>query len=306
MDRIRGYSSPFNLGHKALKGFWEADFIYVTEKIDGSQFSFGVTEDGELHCRSRRQQIVLGAPGMFKAGVDMAMDVAAQGMLYEGWTYRGEYLSKPKHNTMVYDRVPKGNVILFDIDKGDQDYMTPDEIADIAESLDLEAVPILAVFDTKPSLDQIKKLLDIQSVLGGGTIEGVVLKNYNRFGEDKKVLMAKMVSEDFIERHSSSWKKRNPSRKDFIAGLTEGLATEARWMKAVQHLREAGEIEGKPQDIPTVLQEVCRDTETELAVEIQSMLWQHFWPQIRRGLTRGLPEWYKALLAEEAMDDSSE
>ncbi len=303
MDRLRGYSSPFNLGHKALKGFWKADYIYVTEKIDGSQFSFGVTEDGDLHCRSRRQQIDLTNPGMFKAGVDTAQDLAYQGMLNEGWTYRCEYLSKPKHNTMAYERIPRGHLILFDVDKGDQDYMTPDEVSDIAESLDLEAVRVLAAFDTKPLLEQVKKLLDIQSVLGGGTIEGVVLKNYDKFGEDKKVLMAKLVSEDFKERHGSDWKKRNPSRKDFIADLTEGLATDARWMKAVQHLREAGEIEGIPQDIPDLLSEVVEDVENELTVEIQSALWHHFWPQIRRGLTRGLPEWYKALLAEEAMND---
>ena len=301
MDRLRGYSSPFNLGHKALKGFWKADFIYVTEKIDGSQFSFGITDDGDLICRSRRRQIDLAAPGMFKSGVDTAKDMADQGMLNTGWTYRGEYLSKPKHNTMAYERVPRGNIILFDVDRGDQDYVTPYEVIRIAEALDLEAVPVLTAYDTKPKLDQIKALLDNQSILGGGTIEGVVLKNYGMYDEGKKVLMAKMVSEDFIERHSKSWKKRNPTRKDFIADLTEGLATEARWMKAIQHLREEGTIEGIPQDIPDVLHEVVRDVENELAPEIQSALWHHFWPQIRRGLTKGLPEFYKALLAEEAM-----
>jgi hypothetical protein len=285
-----------------LKGFWKADFIYVTEKIDGSQFSFGVTDDGDLICRSRRRQIDLAAPGMFKAGVDTAQDLAAQGMLNTGWTYRGEYLSKPKHNTMVYERVPKGNIILFDVDRGDQDYLTPYEVLDVAEHLDLEAVPVLAAFRAKPDMGDIKGLLGYQSVLGNGTIEGVVLKNYGMYDEGKKVLMAKMVSEDFVERHSKSWKKRNPSRKDFIADLTDGLATEACWTKAVQHCREAGEIEGIPQDIPTVMREICRDTEKEMRVEIQDALWHHFWPQIRRGLTKGLPEFYKALLAEEAME----
>lgn len=301
MDHLRGYSSPFNLGHRALKGFWKGT-IYVTEKVDGSQFSFGFI-DGEFVCRSRRRQIDLEDPGMFKLGVDTALDIWKQGLLNEGWTYRGEFLSKPKHNTMAYDRVPRGNIILFDVDKGDQDYPPPNIMeAAIAVAMDLEAVPLLATYETKPALEDVTALLETESVLGGGKIEGVVLKNYEMYGVDKKVLMAKMVSEDFIERHSSDWKKRNPSRKDYIKTLTEGLATEARWMKAVQHLREAGEIEGVPQDIPDVLHEVVRDVENELGPEIQSALWHHFWPQIRRGLTRGMPEWYKALLAEEAME----
>jgi len=304
VNRLRGYSSPFNLGHKALKGFWHGT-IYATEKIDGSQFSFGLVE-GELVCRSRRHQIDLDDAGMFKLGVATARDLADQVMLVEGATYRGEFLSKPKHNTMVYDRVPRGNIILFDMDKGDQDYITPATVAINAHAMDLEAVPVLAEFDTKPTLEEITALLETESVLGGGKIEGVVLKNYDLFGVDKKVLMAKLVSEDFKERHGSDWKKRNPSRKDFILDLTEGLANEARWMKAVQHLREAGEIEGIPQDIPDIMREIVHDVEQELTVEIQDALWHHFWPQIRRGLTKGAPEWYKRLLAEEAMNDSSE
>ena len=253
MNRLRGYSSPFNLGHKALKGFWQGT-VYVTEKIDGSQFSFGLVE-GELVCRSRRQQIDLDDPGMFKLAVATAQDLVDQAMLVEGAIYRGEFLSKPKHNTMAYDRVPRGNIILFDIDKGDQDYITPETVSVNAQSMDLEAVPGLAIYAIKPDLNEVTALLETESILGGGKIEGVVLKNYELFGADKKALMAKVVSETFREKHTKSWKVRNPSKGDFIKMLTEGFATEARWMKAVQHLREAGEIQGIPQDIPQVMHE---------------------------------------------------
>jgi hypothetical protein len=301
MNHLRAYSSPFNLGHKALKGFWKGT-IYATEKIDGSQFSFGFIA-GEFTCRSRRVLIDLGDPGMFKLAVDTAKDLWHQGLLQEGWSYRGEYLSKPKHNTMVYDRVPRGNIILFDVDRGDQDYVSPAALRDIAANIDLESVPLLDTYFKMPKLEDITALLETESILGGGKIEGIVFKNYELFGQDKKALMAKMVSEDFKERHDKSWKKRNPSRNDFIADLINGLATEARWMKAVQHLREQGEIEGIPQDIPIVMREIVRDVEEDLEVEVRDALYAHFWPQIRRGLTRGAAEWYKALLAEEAMSE---
>lgn len=302
MNRLRGYSSPFNIGHKYLEGFWKGT-IYASEKVDGSQFSFGLVE-GELVCRSRRQQIDLGNPGMFKLAVHTANDLMEQALLQEGWTYRGEYLSKPKHNTMAYDRVPRGNIILFDIDRGDQDYVTPSGVVDIAANIDLESVPLLETYFTKPNLEDVTALLETESVLGGGKIEGVVLKNYSLFGErDKKIVMAKVVSEVFREKHSKSWKVRNPGQGDFVRTLTEGFATEARWMKAVQHLREAGELQGIPQDIPRVMREIVRDVEEDLREEVVDALYAHFWPQIRRGLTKGAAEWYKRLLAEEGMSE---
>lgn len=300
MNRLRGYSSPFSLGHKYLKGFWKGT-IYASEKIDGSQFSFGLVE-GELVCRSRRQQIDLDDAGMFKLALATARDLADQKMLVEGVTYRGEYLSKPKHNTMAYDRVPRGNIILFDIDEGDQDYVLPGLVTASAEAMDIEAVPVLASYELKPELSAVTNLLETESVLGGGKIEGVVLKNYELFGQDKKVLMAKVVSEVFREKHSKSWKVRNPGQKDFVRTLTEGFATEARWMKAVQHLREAGELQDIPQDIPQVMREIVRDVEEDLREEVVDALYAHFWPQIRRGLTKGVAEWYKRLLAEEGME----
>ncbi|KKN44380.1 hypothetical protein LCGC14_0693760 [marine sediment metagenome] len=301
MSKIRSYSSPLNLGHAGLKQFWGDEPVTATEKIDGSQFSFALME-GELACRSRNAQIDLEDPGMFKLGVQTVLDIHQQGLLHEGWVYRGEYLSKPEHNTMAYDRVPRGNIMLFDIDRGDQDYLASWAMLESeANFLDLECVPRLITFNTKPTIAEVTALLDVESVLGGGKIEGLVLKNYSAFGRDGKVLMAKMVSKDFRERHSKGWKERNPGQGDFIVQLTQGLATEARWMKAVQHLREAGELEGVPQDIPLVMREIVRDVEEEHAGEVRDELFAHFWPQIKRGVNRGAAEWYKALLAEESL-----
>ena len=304
MNRIRGYSSPFGIGHKALQDFWEGT-IYITEKIDGSQFSFGLV-DGELVCRSRRVEINQLDPGMFKLGVETVQAAVDFNLLEDGWTYRGEYLSKPKHNTMAYDRVPAGNIILFDIDVGDQDYITSwSEVERQADLLGLECAAFLGVFETKPDMTILNALLNTESALGGGKIEGIVMKNYDLWGIDKKVLMAKLVSQEFIEKHSRSWGGRNPGKKQFIATVIEGLATEARWMKAVQHLREAGTIEGEMQDIPEIMREIGRDVESELAEEIRDALYKHFWHEIKRGLTRGMPIWYKGLLQDEQMLDQA-
>lgn len=299
MNQLRGYSSPFGIGHKALQDFWEGT-IYVSEKIDGSQFSFGLV-DGELVCRSRRVEINQLDPGMFRLGCETAWALSEAGKLQDGWTYRGEFLAKPKHNTMAYERAPAGFIMLFDVDRGDQDYVSPSTLFDIAANIGLESAPMLGTFFGKPAMETLSALLEVESVLGGGKVEGIVMKNYGLFGRDKKTLMAKLVSQEFIEKHSKSWGGRNPGRKQFIATMIEGLATEARWMKAVQHLREAGTIEGEMQDIPEIMCEIQDDVEKETASEIQEALYNHFWPQIKRGLTKGMPIWYKGLLEEEQM-----
>jgi hypothetical protein len=299
---LRGYSSPFNLGHRALAELFDGR-VYIQEKVDGSQFSFGMV-DGELVCRSRGQIIPdLENSGMFLPGVKVVQDLAERGLLSDGWTYRGEYLRKPKHNTLPYDRVPAGHIILFDIDEGDQHYMDPTMLELYADLLGLETVPVFMVADEQPSLEDLKALMTKTSVLGNVKIEGIVIKNYEKYGPDSKVLMGKMVSDDFKERHSKDWKNRNPTSKDFVGKIIEEYATQARWNKAIQHLQESNELNFEPQDIPLVLREVARDVLADEEEEIKQRLFKHFWKQISRGLTKGLPEHYKVWLAERQMSD---
>jgi len=299
MMELRSYSSPFNVGHKALEDFWTGE-VYVQEKIDGSQFSFGI-RDGQLICRSRNQMIE-GDPGMFDLGVGYAQELFTAGKLTEGWTYRGEYLRKPRHNTLRYGRAPQNYIILFDIDKGDQDYILPTYLPEIAAQLGLEAVPLLGVLDARPPLEELKRYLNELSLLGEVKIEGIVLKNYKVYDRGHKVLMAKLVADDFREKHTRSWAKQNPSQTALVDDIIQMFRTEARWTKARQHLREAGLLEGSPRDIPALMREVSEDIFREEKEEIAERLFKYFWKQISRGVTKGLPEWYKETLIEEAFD----
>lgn len=303
MLEIRSYSSPFNLGHRALKELFDG-LVVMQEKIDGSQFSFG-SIDGELFCRSRGQMINQLEPGMFDLGVKTAQDLFNQGFLLDGQVYRGEYLRKPKHNTMVYDRVPRGNIILFDVDLGDQDYLDPVELARVGEILDLEVVPSYTLRGA-PTSEFLETMLQKKSILGNMLVEGYVFKNYDRFDPGSKTLMGKYVSPKFREKHDKDWKTRNPGQKDFINKIIEEYATEARWAKARQHLLEAGKLENEPRDIPLLMKEIGQDILAECGEEIKERLFKHFWKGIQRGLTRGMPEWYKETLMTEMLDDQAE
>ena len=554
-DSWHSYPSIYAMGHKAL-GELLLDPVLVEEKVDGSQFSFGLFPDypinGGFRARSKGAELNLLAPEKMSA---KAVEVFTTSPLHPGWTYRAEYLMKPKHHTMAYDRVPLGHLAIFDINTGHERYLSYERKAEEAARLGLDVVPrIFSGMVTDAG--QFRAWLETISFLGGGLIEGVVVKNYcvtpehktltasldwvpvgdlnvgdelvafsdegvgplrsryyqsskveqasraiaevleiifsdgstlhctenhpllvhpcgktqyvwreagyllgnesvsrfvrpwnridsyeagylaaifdgeghmlhrqrslrsgvveigfsqnpgvvadtvlgylndmgfrwasskpgnssagkyyllggktaamsflgttrpkrflekfsidrlggiksrytetlqiaairsiglkeivelqtssgtyftdglashnSRFGPDKKALMGKFVSERFKEVHKGEWRKENPTSKDIIDQLVKAYRSPARWQKAVQHLREAGRLEGSPRDIGALIKEVPMDIEKECMEEIKELLWAWAWPKVRRGITAGLAEWYKEeLLAEQFSD----
>lgn len=286
---IESYPKIWNLGHPAIREIF-ADSVLLEEKVDGSQFSFGVY-GGEFKCRSKGVQLVIDAPEkMFSKAVETAKALAPQ--LVDGWTYRGEYLRSPKHNALAYDRVPEKHIVLFDITTGPETYLSRAEKAQQAALLGLEVVP--AFFEGKvETLGEFEKLMDRVSFLGGAKIEGVVIKNYSRFGKDGKVLLGKHVSEGFREIHKGEWKKANPSGADIKSILAAKFCTPARWAKAVQHLKERGQLLSDPKDIGPLMKEVHFDIDAECREEIAEALLKWAMPEIKRAAAAGLPEWYK-------------
>lgn len=288
---LHSYSEIYNFGHKCLDGIFDGN-VLIEEKVDGSQISFG-RRNGKLFLRSKGKDQTDATDKLF----ELAKANIEKLTLTEGWTYRGEYLSKPKHNTLCYERVPKHNVIVYDIDMGDQHYLDAFEKAVHCEQIGLEVVPFL--YQGKiTSMDSIKELLTSKSILGGN-IEGVVIKAYDKYAPDKKVLMAKMVREEFKESHNKEWKKSNPSGLDKICEIAVEFCSPARWEKAIQHLRDNGTLVGDVADIGNLIKEIQADIKKECQDEIKEKLWQWAFPHIVRTSTRGFPEWYKAKLIDQ-------
>lgn len=305
MSSWTSYPSVYNLGHRLVKDIFN-DPVVIQEKVDGSQFSFGLfigeaTEEESLRFRSKGATIHPDAPDkMFAAGVEAVKEVEA--LLHPGWTYRGEYLSKPKHNTAHYTRIPTKHIALFDISVGEEEYLDIPSLEQEASRLGFEAVPILHYGKTDGGKEFLERLLQRESFLGGSKIEGIVIKNYSQFGPDKKVLMAKYVSEAFKEAHKIEWKNTSPGKGDVLDTLVLALRTEARWAKAVQHLREQGLLEDSPKDIGLLFKEVPKDIRKEEEEHIKQVLFAWAWPRVQRSSTYGLAEWYKQKLLEKQFE----
>lgn len=295
---LSSYPSVFNLGHKCITELLTVP-VYVQEKIDGSQFSFGVDMDGILHMRSKGAKIFLETVDkLFKDAVDYVVSIKE--LLVPGYTYRGEVLRCPKHNSLAYDRVPKHNIILFDIMTGIEAYIPYEQIVIEASKLDIEVVPLLYT-GILVYIDQLKELLETISILGGQKIEGVVIKpvGYNLFGIDKKPLLGKHVSEAFKEIHQANWKTRNPGATDLISLLTSEYRTPSRWDKAINHLNDAGKLTNTTQDIGPLMKEVSIDVLKECETEIKDKLFKWAWSKLSRSIIAGLPEYYKERLMKQ-------
>lgn len=298
------YPKIFAFGHRAVRDLFTQGVI-IEEKIDGSQFSFGIF-DGEIRVKSKQVEFPVDAPApMFREACETVK--ARAHLLHPGWTYRGEYLQKPKHNTLAYDRIPEGHIIIFDVNDGHESYLDVYSKMVEANRIGLESVDTFGYLAPgEVNLGLLERFLDAESALGGVKIEGIVVKSLSLYGDDKKLLMAKHVSEAFKEKHQGDWKGRNPNRADIVTLLVERYRHENRWEKAVQRLRDAGQLEYSPRDIGALVREAQADIDAECADEIKDALYRHFKDKILRGSIGGLPEWYKGKLLEKQFEEVTE
>jgi hypothetical protein len=296
VEKIHSYSKLYNIGHKAVEDLFNEE-VLIQEKLDGSQISFCKTGD-DIRIRSKGAIIHPEIPEkMFSKGVDWI--VKKKEDLQEDWVYRGEYLRQPKHNVLTYDKIPDQHIAIFDIETEPSHFLSPIDVMHEAIRLGFGWVPFC--WATIKSAEDIKEFLEWDSYLGGTKVEGIAIKNYQRFTIDGKIMMGKYVSEKFKEVHRT--KKYKTHSKDIIETLTDMYKTEARWLKAIHHLRDMGELEDSPRDIGKLLKEVQTDVYNECEDEIKEILFKWAWKGLGRSLTRGLPIWYKEYLLEKQFEE---
>ena len=300
--KISSYSKIYNLGSNELvngpQNLLEG-IVTIEEKIDCSQISFSVDDNGNISVKSKETELDIEKPEkMFGKAVEVIKKLPMK----PNWIYRGEYLQKPKHNALAYDRAPDRSIILYDVEIEPNVFMYYENKVMEAERIGLEVVPLL--YKGKGELVDgpfLKSLLDKTSVLGGAKIEGVVIKNYALRSRDDKVLMGKYVSDGFKEVHRHKFKE-NTSSKDLILTLIETFKSKARWQKAILHLQEKGLLVNDMKDIGLLIKEIHSDVEKECLDDIKEMCWNGIRAQLMKGIVNGFPDYYKEKLIENQTD----
>lgn len=211
---IHSYPILYNLSRGEIKNILQEDVV-VQEKIDGSHFSFKREGDNVIF-RTRFQYLDIDKDGRvrnsdcqhFQLGVNSIL--AIRNDLPNGVTYRGEFLFDFQHNVLAYASVPNGNIILFDIDKGEQCYLPPSAVEAEAKRLGLDAVRTYyqGRLGNKDINSLIKDWLSRIPILGGAFIEGVVIKAYKKIESDGRVFMGKILSKRYLRKRDA---KKSPS-----------------------------------------------------------------------------------------------
>lgn len=291
----------FSIGSKQTERLFQGE-VEVTEKIDGSQICFGKV-DGELFIRSKGAELFVDNPEkMFATAIIEIKERFDYNMLPEGMIIYGEYLKSEKHNVLKYNRVPKNNIMIYGVMTRLGEFTSDHAgLQLIADKTGFEVVPLL--FQGKiNSIEELKANLDRESVLGGAKIEGFVVKNYNEQlligGQVIPILMGKYVSEAFKEIHGNNWKACNTSKGKWDT-YKEQFKSEARYDKAIQYLRDIGQLTQTPKDIGALIKRVQQDIREECGDDIKDFLFREFGEELLRQAVKDLPLYYKEKLLNE-------
>lgn len=285
-------------GDRWVSGLSTSTHTYIAGGLvsHNSQFGLGINEDGELVMRSHHQVISPeNCPDMFRGAVDYVCSLDLNWVSPNTYFYC-EVLCKPKHNTIAYGRVPLNHLVLFDASSPDG-WFDRKHLGEFEMRLGIDLVPEL--YRGFVNVETLRILLSTPSFLGGSIVEGVVVKNYHETvapGGRMQPLFVKLVNEQFKEQNKVDFKDR--TLRGTVEAYVASFQNEARWMKAVQHLRDQGLLQGEPRDIGSLVKEIDRDIKDEEEDNIKDALYKLCIHEILRKAKNGLPEWYKAKLIE--------
>lgn len=295
---MNGYPKIWHVGSPEVRDTLFRSGVEITEKIDGSQIGFGLDSEGGLLIRSKGAFIFKGdtyvrqPDSLFKGAVDYIISIKDR--LHKETWYYGEVLSAPHHNTLTYGRIPRNYVALYGIiTKGfwcdDHAILTQE-----ADKLGFDSVPLIYQ-GLITSVKQFDEFMERESYYGGTKIEGIVIKNYKDAASSaySSQCFAKFVSEKFKEMNGANWSAKTSKIEDFYTSLT----SEARWEKAIQHLRDDGNLTESPKDIGPLIEHILTDFETEQKEYIKEQLYRLHIRQCKQFATKGFPEFYKKRLA---------
>lgn len=300
-ESIPSFPKIFAIGSRNVLDIFDGP-VEITEKLDGSQLGWGKI-NGELILRSKGRIIDQdNVDKMFKVGVEYIKSL----WLPENIAFWGEYLNKPKHNSLKYDRVPRNNIAMFGQMKTDVDetHGFNEELDYHADLLCIDRVPVLFQ-GVVEDVNQLSELLETESYLGGTKIEGMVVKNYNKhveyFGGPIPIMCGKYVSETYKELNQKNWK--GSTNKGGFEIFKESFRTEARWLKAIQYLRDNGDLINDPKDIGSLIKRIQTDIIEECEKDIRNFLWKTYGKTITSHAIKGFPEFYKKYLIEMSFEE---
>lgn len=282
--------------------------FYIQEKVDGSQLSFFKENNDILYYNKETK--VDKTKKDFNASTTMLITLID--ILNENYIYHGESICRIKHNVNNYKRTPSKFFIMFDIyDKVAKRYLDLKLFIEECNRIGLEYVQLLYCNDN-PDIIPIDKCEEIMNLINenkiesslGGKIEGMVIKN--NVIENNKIISKKVkyVCKEFQERHKIKQRKVIRTPDEFLIELGNEFSTEARFIKATQHIKEKNLQINKENIKDEYINELDTDLLSEYAYILKLNLWCEFAPIIKIYARFGIGRWYNNLIKNEIYDNN--
>ena len=180
---------------------------YIFYKIDGTNGSAWLDKEGNLKTGSRNRELTLenDNAGFYNKIIE---DENIKSYLQKHPTHRlfGEFLVP--HTLKTYRQDAWRKFYIFDvcIDKedGSLEYIPYDIYKPMLEEFDLDYIPPLGII-FNPTYESLIKCLEKTGQFliedGKGSGEGIVVKNYDFYNKYKRQTWAKIVTNEFKEKH---------------------------------------------------------------------------------------------------------
>jgi hypothetical protein len=272
---------------------------HIEEKLDGSQLSFTVDIENNFNFYCKGSLIKETNKTFLKSMNLLKLNLKN---CNPNFIYHGEAICNLQHNVVKYLRIPKNYFVLYDIyDYVNKCWLNLDFVSKIGNELGLETVQILFK-NENPDNDPFtvcKQLLhqisigNIDSMLGPGELEGIILKHHSFIGRNGiSATKLKMVSDKFKETHGTPLNKEKPTIETALESLAQIYNNTNRFQKAFQHVRDQEQLKGNDSDLFKIKEEFDNDLEKECSQEIKEYLWAELAPFVKRICRKDLDTWW--------------
>lgn len=243
---MKHYIDIQRLNTKFADAFRVGDYITITEKIDGANFSIKYDpETDRVKAFSRKQELSFG--NNLRGAWDWAQKLdkgRVHAVLGDNLILFGEWLVS---HSVPYPDDKYGKPYFFDLyDASEEIWCSHDEALRVVNALGLEFVPIFYVGQFT-SWDDVRSYVG-RTDLGGEYGEGVVVKNQTRLNDPNNRLpfYTKIVGERFAEKAERKIKSQpsaeKMAREAELNDMVASIVTPARVEKMVNKFVDEGLI----------------------------------------------------------------
>jgi len=247
------YQHVERFGTEEVKGINDGE-VYIFPKIDGTNGSVWF-DDGAIHCASRNRELSLDNDnqGFMKWVVENSDKFIILFNEYPHWRLYGEWLVP--HSLKTYRKDAWRKFYVFDVMDGEKyiPYSAYDVELDTSQ---IDFIPALATGENL-SEESFLKACEHNTFLieeNSGVGEGVVIKNYDYKNRHGRVAWAKVVRNEFKDKHKSAMGPTVLMEKDHVEQkIVNEFVTEHFVEKVFEKIKNENNGEWHTKFIPKLL-----------------------------------------------------